>query len=109
MNRYLWRVKKVSHEITLSCYNVLLASLKESFQDIENVIIFLLHIDKTLSLKGEQCSGDTKSIEKLTAMIDVMLLNQEKLLLFVINKSLKPAVFKILKSWVECRANKECG
>ena len=64
--------------------------------------------DKTLSFKGQQCSGGKKSKERITVMVACNSNGSEKLPLFVIGKSIKPRCFKNVKTLpVEYTANKK--
>ena len=64
--------------------------------------------DKTLSFKGQQCSGSKKSKERITVKEACNSNGSEKLPLFVIGKSIKPRCFKNVKTLpVKYKANKK--
>ena len=51
--------------------------------------------DKSLSFKGQQCSGGKKSKKRITVMVACNSNGSKKLPLFVIGKSIKPDVLKM--------------
>ena len=64
--------------------------------------------EKTLSLKGEKCSGGKKSKQRVTVLLCTNLTGTDKLQPMVIGKSLKPRCFKNIKSLpVNYNANKK--
>lgn len=82
-----------------------------SSNDIFNVdetgLFFKCLPDKTLMLKGKECSGGKYSKERITIMIGSNMSGTEKLKLFVIGKAKKPRCFKGIKSLpVDYRSNK---
>jgi hypothetical protein len=83
-----------------------------SSNDIFNVdetdLFFKCLPDKTLMLKGEECSGGKYSKERIITMVGENMPGTEKLKLFVIGKAKKPMCFKGIKSLpVEYRSNKK--
>jgi len=83
-----------------------------SSNDIFNVdetgLFFKCLPDKTLMLKGKECSGGKYGKERITIMIGSNMSGTEKLKLFVIGKAKKPRCFKGIKSLaVDYRSNKK--
>lgn len=64
----------------------------------ETGMFYQLLPEKTLSFKGEKCSGGKKSKQRVTALLCVNLPGTHKLRPLVIGKSLKPRCFKNVKS-----------
>ena len=63
--------------------------------------------DKTLSLKGEKCSGGKRSKDRITVLVCSSMSGSEKLPLLVIGKFAKPRCFKNARSIpVQYEANK---
>ncbi|XP_037521072.1 tigger transposable element-derived protein 4 [Rhipicephalus sanguineus] len=71
---------------------------KYSPQDIfnanETALFFKLLLAKTITYKGDKCTGGKKSKERITVMLVANMTGTEKLLLFVIGKSRNPRCFK---------------
>lgn len=92
-------LKKVNEENVndwLAAFN----SLKSKFaaRDIFNIdesgIFFNLYPQRTLSVKGDNCHGATKSKESITAVFTCNADGSEKLPLWIIGKSKNPRCFK---------------
>ena len=81
---------------------------RDVFNADETGLFYRCLPDKTLSFKGQQCSGGKKSKERITVMVACNSNGSEKLPLFVIGKSIKPRCFKNVKTLpVEYTANKK--
>lgn len=64
----------------------------------ETGMFYQLLPEKTLSFKGEKCSGGKKSKQRVTALLCVNLPGTHKLRPLIIGKSLKPRCFNNVKS-----------
>lgn len=81
---------------------------KDVFNADETGLFYRCLPNKTLSFKGQSCSGGKISKERITVLVGCNSDGSEKLPLFVIGKSLKPRCFKnVRKLPVEYTANKK--
>uniref|UniRef100_A0A8C4SEN5 HTH CENPB-type domain-containing protein n=1 Tax=Erpetoichthys calabaricus TaxID=27687 RepID=A0A8C4SEN5_ERPCA len=81
---------------------------KDVFNADETGLFYRCLPNKTLSFKGQSCSGGKLSKERITVLVDCNSDGSEKLPLFVIGKSLKAQCFKNVRTLpVEYTANKK--
>ena len=73
-------------------------NMRDVFNADETGLFYLCLPDKTLSFKGQQCSGGKQSKERITVRVACSSNGSEKLPLFVIGKSIKPRCFKNVKN-----------
>lgn len=71
---------------------------KNIFNADETGLFFKCTPDKTMTFKGERCSGGKLSKERITLMVGANMDGSQKLPLLVIGKSEKPRCFKNVKS-----------
>ncbi|KMZ76545.1 hypothetical protein ZOSMA_10068G00010, partial [Zostera marina] len=82
-------------------------SPKNVFNVDETGLFWRLMPDKTMTFKGDKCSGGKKSKERITVLVGSNMDGSEKIPLLVIGKSKKPRCFKNAKIPVEYEANKK--
>lgn len=81
---------------------------KNVFNADETGLFYRCLPNKTLSFKGQSCSGGKISKERITVLVGCNSDGSEKIPLFVIGKSLKPRCFKNVRTLpVEYTANKK--
>lgn len=81
---------------------------KDIFNIDETGLFFKCMPNKTLTFKGEKCSGRKNSKERVTVLVGANMDGSEKLPLLMIGKSAKPRCFKSVKSLpVQYEANKK--
>uniref|UniRef100_A0A8C4SC05 HTH CENPB-type domain-containing protein n=1 Tax=Erpetoichthys calabaricus TaxID=27687 RepID=A0A8C4SC05_ERPCA len=81
---------------------------KDVFNADETGLFYRCLPNKTLSFKGQSCSGGKLSKEQITVLVGCNSDGCEKLPLFVIGKSLKPLYFKNVRTLpIEYTANKK--
>lgn len=68
------------------------------FNADETALFFKLLPDRTITYKGDSCTGGKRSKERITVMVAANMAGTEKLPLFVIGKSLKPRCFKNIRT-----------
>lgn len=87
-----------------SFFSEKLPALKKEFspRDIFNAdetgLFFKAHPSRTLTMKGEKCSGGKFSKERITVMVACNMDGSEKIPLLVIGKSAKPRCFQKVKT-----------
>ena len=104
----------VTNDMTADWLEVKLPALLHDYQPVdvfnadETGSFWKCLPDKTLHMKGEQCSGGKKSKERITVLVCANMTGTEKLPLLVIGKFAKPRCFKnVSRLPVQYEANRK--